>query len=69
MTLGRVLERDKAIKLFQSSPNAEKFTGSSSKGDVRPSKVMHRGFRQHSIVLQLGFAERRAVASNQHELG
>ena len=68
MTLESMLERG-GDQLFQNLPNAEKFTGSSSKGDVCPSKVMHRGFGQHSIVLQLGFTERRAVASNQNELG
>ena len=39
-------------------------------GRVRTARVvMHRGLRKHGIVLDLGFAQRRAVARDEDELG
>ena len=50
-------------------PDAEKLSGSGSKSNIGTSKVVHSGFREHGVVLKLRLAQRRAVTSNQDELG
>lgn len=56
-------------KLAADIPNTEELSGSSSKGDVRTSKVVDGSLGKHGVVLNLGFTERRTIASNEDELG
>ena len=53
----------------KNAPNAKQLSRSSAEGDVRSSKVVYRRLRQHGVVLNLGLAQRRAVASDEDQLG
>jgi hypothetical protein len=47
----------------------EELTASGTKLNVVSAVVVNRSLGKHSIVLNLGLAERRAVASNDDKLG
>ncbi len=53
----------------QDVPDSEELSSSSAKGNVGTSKVMYLSLAQHGIVLQFALAKRRAVTSNEDELG
>jgi uncharacterized protein YwlG (UPF0340 family) len=48
---------------------AEKLTTGSTEVDVVTVVVVDTGLGQHGVVLNLGLAERRAVTSNDDQLG
>lgn len=50
-------------------PNAEELSGSSPKSDVGATKVVHGGFGEHSIILELRLAQGGTIASDQDKLG
>ena len=50
-------------------PNTEQLASSGAERDVGTRKVVYGRLGEHGIVLELGLAERGAVAGNEDQLG
>jgi hypothetical protein len=53
----------------KNAPNTKELSRSGAESDVRSSKVVYCRFGQHGVVLDLGLAQRGAVASDENQLG
>jgi len=69
MTLNSIVSPSINREEKSNAPNTEQLSGSGAQSNIGSSEVMDLSFRKHSVVLELGFAEGRAVSSNQDELG
>ena len=60
-----------AEKIGQSDhvPNTEELSSSGTQRNVRARKVVHGRLREHSVVFNLGLAQRGRVPGDEDELG
>ena len=56
-------------EVFRSVPNTEELSSSGTQRNVRARKVVHGRLREHSVVLDLGLAQRGRVTGDKDELG
>ena len=70
MTLQEGMDEDRKRECAKmDAPDTEQLASSSAERNVGARKVVHGGLGEHGVVLQLGLAERGAVASDEDQLG
>ena len=70
MTLQEGMDEDSKRECAKmDAPDTEQLASSSAERNVGARKVVHSGLGEHGIILQLRLPKRRAVASNEDELG